>query len=717
MVAPDEFRRLVLQGLYYDARKGRGTDLEVIVPNNDDEGNRDNSDNNDGKAAAATTSFHLHHTIAATSSRYFATFPEPKVGRVINDVDSETFSICVKFLYMGEHGGYREAFTHENIASILHAAELLQIDGLKENCIEYLKQNLDHSNYEQIVELADRFNNPDLKKSALRFQCKNTARDELLSKREALVKKIGILVYNENQISDSRRGLQTKLRDMEVQIQDIFQTQHEQMLSSKWENGMAGEAMSATSIPFSLGTFRKPGAVGHLVHSSYGRDWPYEGSSTYGDEVDSSDVDDDSPPPPTEEEYESFGIVNSHCSIMTAIEAATPGDRIYLEQGIHSVSENPCYIDKALEFIGLDEDEVTVEVHGDKHCFLVTGGSVGFYNIKFHDKRLEDGNDRSSDKPNTSQGSGDEAVICLEASMKDDFIVKNCVFDLGTDCDTANPTRVSGIFLKRGKSATIEACNKKFFLGGAGSAIVAVNDPYQYIPNIEISHNRFVNNGQPTFSEKSANEVFSSRSKKLEFIPIPTHEITPGPASVELWKFDRECYKTSKYGKEKHETVTIKMTENKFASNLRAPLAFRQIVPKSDWTKRTNDWQLHHDLPAGDGGINASLQEFDLALKDNALENNGLQFDKETISRMKCTLDVKEKKIRTEGNGQSKSCKFPDGDSLLVIKHCISQFDENSFPPGWGDGEPFENYAHEYTQHDQDSYGSGYGSGPDVGDY
>ena len=63
------------------------------------------------------------------------------------------------------------------------------------------------------------------------------------------------------------------------------------------------------------------------------------------------------------------------------------------------------------------------------------------------------------------------------------------------------------------------------FIGGTGSAIVVVNDPHLHTPNVEINHNMFQYNGQPGISEKTLKSG---------------EEAIPGPASVELFKFNRK---------------------------------------------------------------------------------------------------------------------------------------------------------------------------------
>jgi len=56
---------------------------------------------------------------------------------------------------------------------------------------------------------------------------------------------------------------------------------------------------------------------------------------------------------------------------------------------------------------------------------------------------------------------------------------------------------------------------------------------------------------------------------------------------------------------------------------------------------------------------------------------------------MRKIVQRKEKKICNEDHAQLHECSLPDGESLLVIQHFLSQFDEHSFPDKWGDGELF----------------------------
>ena len=71
-------------------------------------------------------------------------------------------------------------------------------------------------------------------------------------------------------------------------------------------------------------------------------------------------------PPPTESQFQTYGIVKSHDSILTAIKAAKSGDRIYLLPGNHdnyNMYGDDIEIEKSLEFIGLgDVNDIRIEM-------------------------------------------------------------------------------------------------------------------------------------------------------------------------------------------------------------------------------------------------------------------------------------------------------------------------------------------------------------------
>lgn len=512
-----------------------------------------------------------------------------------------------------------------------------------------------------------------------------SARDVLLSKREVLVKDIERIKYEEKELSKRKKELQNDLKRIEEQLKNIYSKQHEQIMLSKVSTDTNGH-------PKRL----KAGSVGHIVHpqpdEGYGEFW-YRGSSTYGGVNTGPDnpSDDESfycqPPPPTKDQYEKYGIVSSHSSLLTAMNAANAGDCIYLLEGLHyeessrHMNSTIC-VKKPLDFVGLgDANKVVVSVdHGAP--FVAEAGPVSFVNMKFStDMSLRpEGCEphkwdhvpwfRHEDGPTTSKGLtipimcfGDESG----SSKLGDYHVKDCIFDLGSTCERAEATRVSGILIKQGKSVSIEGCS---FIGGAGSAIVAVNDPHLFTASIEITRNIFMNNGQPTFSEK------------------PAAEMIPGPSSVEFWRFNRPLYQISESGtKEQWKTASLKFSNNQLSSNLRAPLAYRDVSPSG---KETSDWQLYKNMPTGEQ-LQSLVPGFDLVVSENVFESNGLQFGKEAVLRMLGTTQTK------EDEKDQALAKFPDGQSLLVIKHVLSYNDECSFPDGWGNGVPYLEYHEDYT--------------------
>ena len=342
MSTSDAFRKNILLALYNDASKGVGTDIQVLIPAG--KGNH---------AKQKFVTFHLHGSIASTSSDYFAKFPEPKEGRVIDDIDSNAFALCVKYMYLGDC----EDLSHDNVAAVLDATALLQMKDLKQKCIDYLDSCLDHANYIMVMKLADRFNALDLKKNAQRFQTENTSRDVLLAKRAALVKEVDGLRHSKDVLIEREQKKQKTLDLIDEQLKEAFEKQHKKMLSSQWENkvkdGNGGEAGDDGRVPFAFGHFKEKGSVGHLVLPQPDTWTVYDGSSTYDPNTKEEEVDVDEiegyeynnvskrviwlegaerlmPPQPTKEQFEMYGIMHSHDSIVTAIKKAQGGDRIYL---------------------------------------------------------------------------------------------------------------------------------------------------------------------------------------------------------------------------------------------------------------------------------------------------------------------------------------------------------------------------------------------------
>jgi hypothetical protein len=436
-----------------------------------------------------------------------------------------------------------------------------------------------------------------------------------------------------------------------------------------------------------MGNFHKLGAVGHLVLTS--RRYQYTSSAYHGDYNGAFELGFMTRRKPTpcltREQYESHGIIYSHGSLLDAIKAANSGDRIYLAPGVHKrekekyrSTHEKILVMKDLEFIGLGEaEDIVVEIdYRENNCFEVTSEQVGFYNLTFkamYDRAnliSEENDKRMSDTPFYAHGSADHAIISFEEPteyqkpLKASYCIKNCNFEMGAGNDTF-PTRISGVFLKRGATATIEDCQ---FIGGSGSALVVVNDPYLHMLRTEINHNLFMNNGQPTFVEKT----------------LRSGEITPGPASVELYKIDRYLYHIRGMGSESEKEVVVSMNDNTFTSNLRAPFACRVIHPKGDTIltgtrSSENSWKVRSDVADNDSTL---LHGFAITLNNNSMDNNCLQLQLQADADMKIVNTSSPQKKKTKST-------YPDENSMLVIHHHMSILDSHTFPANWEEANSF----------------------------
>eukprot|EP00956_Cyclotella_meneghiniana_P023395 scaffold45565_cov40-Cyclotella_meneghiniana.AAC.2 len=709
----EEYRSNLLETLYRHALKGEGTDLEVTVPRSPPKYYNIESD-----AEKKSRTFHLHHTIVAVSSKYFATFPTPK-SRTIDEFDSESFAICLKFMYLGHsqrHDFAWEMLERDNVASVLHCADVLQVDGLRAECIEFLEDHLDHSNYDQVLELAEKFNSTHLKNCALRFKTENSGRDELFARQKSLVAKVATAELKCESATKHKEVLESKLRETVIKLEEWYKQEDERILSSKWMKECAGKKGNDIEIQNAMGTFNKSGSVGHIVQTS--RMYVYEGSAIYkeSEDLDSKgnsdsddyDFDDDyfefrPTPAPTKDQYEQFGIIHSHGSIPDAIKAAKPGDRIYLAPGIHwryhveGLDREKISIKKELEIIGLGAaGDVVIKINymDEPACLMITTEeSVGLYNIKFQVsfRRLPEDkptDKRSIDVPYYAHGSSENAIITFHEMtqcnypLKAKFIVKNCIFDMGIGINSVFPARVSGIFLDRANSAVIEDCE---FIGGTGSAIAVVNDPHLHTPNIEIKSNTFQYNGQPGISEKTLKSG---------------EEAIPGPASVEMFKINRKTR-----AREIEKTSNLTMIGNNFTSNLRAPLACRIITPKPEYgSSRGSTWEVKTDIVDGSSAL---IHGFNVTLNNNSMKSNGLAgISVRKKAEVKSSSSPQRKKIKPNVNETASAAAdddvalFPDGNTMLIIHHNLSNLDEHTFPESWGDGEPGDGFRDLYDSGD-----------------
>eukprot|EP00978_Attheya_sp_CCMP212_P041014 scaffold230077_cov36-Attheya_sp.AAC.1 len=401
--------------------------------------------------------------------------------------------------------------------------------------------------------------------------------------------------------------------------------------------------------------------------------------SSYDYEADTSEP----PPSPTKEEYEELGIMYSYGTLREALEASKPGDRIFLGPGTHCYSndenEFDMYLDKSQEIIGLGNPGEVIIRSPQTPIVSVTTGCVRLSNITF------------KHSPTDCGQSCNEALImfnCGDVDNNAKLFVQDCNFEMGTNAVEAHSWRISGINLSRGKAAIIERCS---FVGGGGSAVAVVNDPDLYVAKVELLHNSFVNTGQPSFKDA----------------------VAPGPAAVEMWRLRRKCYRSRRNNsREVYNTTELRIEGNRFSQNMRAALAYRSLVargqnPVANCETGEKAVCLYTDLVGID--LNAVTSGYNLILSSNTVEDNGLEFDRKTVSSWIAvpSSEKSPKRMRTEEDaGESSEPRIPNGESLLAIKQVVECHYRDKFPTGFGDGHPYNGFHDMFFTEDGDSIAS-----------
>lgn len=104
--------------------------------------------------------FSVHRVILAARSPFFAKMFKSDMQEAadkrgeLKDIEPDTFEEMLKFIYSG-----RLTATADHLAMDLFiAADLMQVEGLKEICVEKITKNLNKENALAVYDLADRFN-------------------------------------------------------------------------------------------------------------------------------------------------------------------------------------------------------------------------------------------------------------------------------------------------------------------------------------------------------------------------------------------------------------------------------------------------------------------------------------------------------------------------------------------------------------------------------
>lgn len=87
---------------------------------------------------------------------------------LIRGVDSESMSVIIDYCYTG-----RVAITESNVQRLYSAANMLQIEYIRNACSSFMTRRLDLANCVGILKFADTYDNPELKENAKAFIARN----------------------------------------------------------------------------------------------------------------------------------------------------------------------------------------------------------------------------------------------------------------------------------------------------------------------------------------------------------------------------------------------------------------------------------------------------------------------------------------------------------------------------------------------------------------
>lgn len=203
------YQKQLIESLLHDAEKGQnGASLQVQCNINENDDTEENE------------TFFLHPCIASRSSGYFERFPYPEI-RHIQEIDAETFRECRRFMYQGAC-----TISHDTVAAILAAADLLIMKDLTEACFDFLKHKLDHDSYETVRDLAERFRYQQLAHLALRYATPNAAKKELVLKKQKLASEIQEKEASMNQLEVTKWNLSDDFKECGTTVDSHYASRY-----------------------------------------------------------------------------------------------------------------------------------------------------------------------------------------------------------------------------------------------------------------------------------------------------------------------------------------------------------------------------------------------------------------------------------------------------------------------------------------------------------
>ncbi|XP_051997955.1 kelch repeat and BTB domain-containing protein 7-like [Xyrauchen texanus] len=153
--------------LFYDSQLLVDVTIEV-------EAERESVDQSVSSPVAAGTFFQCNRNILAAASPYFKSmftgglYESTQRKITIHDVDADSMAVIIDYCYTG-----KVTITEGNVQRLYAAANMLQLEYIRQVCANFMARRLDLSNCAGILKFADAFDNLELKSKSQAFIAKN----------------------------------------------------------------------------------------------------------------------------------------------------------------------------------------------------------------------------------------------------------------------------------------------------------------------------------------------------------------------------------------------------------------------------------------------------------------------------------------------------------------------------------------------------------------
>ncbi|XP_068123907.1 kelch repeat and BTB domain-containing protein 7 [Hyperolius riggenbachi] len=187
----------------------------------------------------SSRSFSCNRNVLSASCPYFRSMftgglYESKQQEVtLHDVSPESMALILEYCYTG-----KVTVTEANVQGLYAAADMLQLEYVRQACANYLARHLDLHNCASILRFADAFDHPELRLSSLAFMARHFEQlalvDELCELSVAQLK--AVLSMDTLDVVSERVVCNVALRWLEDNPKEIADACHEVLSCVRWQH-------------------------------------------------------------------------------------------------------------------------------------------------------------------------------------------------------------------------------------------------------------------------------------------------------------------------------------------------------------------------------------------------------------------------------------------------------------------------------------------------